>query len=648
MGGESVAHEDAAQRTAPYRRCAFPRWTTWLKEPVEVSHVKRNRFGLYVLLTLVGVGLFATAGLATPKDEIVVAHIGQITSIDPSYANFSSNSNTVYSAVYETLLNFSKESLTTYVPILATVVPSRDNGLIIDTPTGETLITFPLREGVAFHEGGTMTPEDVKYSYLRKLTLEGPGGEAAPILQALSGFESLDAWAADIEGVETFADASQATVDAMFAVLDEAISVSENSVTFKLRQPTGLFLQFISHHQPAGIIIDKEWTVAQGAWPGTAATWQAFYNPKEEDTVLYGSANGTGPYKISRWDITNQEMTLVAFDGYWQGPATIKTIRLEYVEEWSTRLLMLQNGDADFAYVPPNFMPQVMALPDVTVADPTPSGVIRVVFFQWPISGTRFTGSGQLDGNGIPADFFADVNVRKAFLSLLDWDSYINDILSGNGLQIKGACSLLCAPNELDIPVYSYDPAGAEALLRGAFDGQVWENGFTFTAVHNAGNFLAKSALEMIREELRNMNPKFDFEIKASTWNEFIPQRTASEIPMFYSGWGFDDPAGYGTVNAYMASDGYFNPYIPGLIELAQEPGGIDELLDAALRTFDDAERNRLLAEVMTISYENATHLWLVEEAVQMVYRSEVKGWYFSPVQPGINMPGIPWYSLYK
>jgi len=50
----------------------------------------------------------------------------------------------------------------------------------------------------------------------------------------------------------------------------------------------------------------------------------------------------------------------------------------------------------------------------------------------------------------------------------------------------------------------------------------------------------------------------------------------------------------------------------------------------------------------MTISYENATHLWMVEEAVQMVYRSEVKGWTHSPVQPGINMPGIVWYDLYK
>lgn len=612
--------------------------------------MKRNRIGTVVLLALLGVGLFSTLGFATGQDEIVVAHIGQITSIDPSYANWSSNSNTVYSAVYETLLNFAPDSLTEYVPMLATKVPTRDNGLIIDLPSGETLVTFPIRSGVKFHKGGDLTAEDVQYSYLRKLTLEGPGGEGAVVLQALTGYESLDAWAKAFQPeIETFAEASASTVQAMFAVLEGAITVDGMNVTFRLTQPTGLFLQFISHYQPAGIILDKEWTILQGAWPGTAESWQEYYNPNEEDTILYGTANGTGPFMISRWDITNQEMTLTRFEEYWRGPAAIKTVRLQYVGEWSTRLLMLQNGDADFAYVPPNFMPQVQGLPGVTVAEPSPSGVIRVVFFQWPIAeDSRFLGSGQLDGEGIPADFFADLNVRKGFLHSLDWDRYINELLGGNAFQIKGACSRLCPPNELEVPIYSYDPDLAKDYLMKAWDGAVWENGFYFTAVHNEGNFLAKSALELMREELRAMNPKFDFEIRASTWNEFIPQRTSSQIPMFYSGWGFDDPAGYGTVNAYMASDGYFNPYIPGLIELAQEPGGIDELLDQALRTFDPVERNELLAQVMTISYENATHLWLVEEAVQMVYRSEVKGWYHSPVQPGINMPGIDWYALYK
>jgi peptide/nickel transport system substrate-binding protein len=611
--------------------------------------VKLRNIGKLVLMVAIGILALNVAAFATAKDEIVVAHIGQITSIDPSFANFSSNSNTVYTAVYETLLNFSKESLTEYVPVLATVVPTADNGLIVsNADQTETYITFPIRRGVKFHNGGDLTGEDVKYSFLRKITLEGPGGEASVILQALTGFESLDAWAADIEGVEVFSDASEATVATMFAVLDSAITVDGFDVTFKLIRPTGLFLQFISHHQPAGIIIDKEWTIEQGAWPGTAETWKQYYNPAEEDSALYSIANGTGAFQIARWDIANQEMSLTRFEEYWQGPAAIKTIRLQYVEEWSTRLLMLQNGDADFAYVPPNFMPQVQGLENVTVADPSPSGVIRVVFFQWPIEGTRFTGSGQLDGEGIPADFFADINVRKGFLHSLNWDQYTNELLGGNAFQIKGACSLLCAPNEQDIPVYVYDPALAEAYFKAAFDGALWENGFKFTAVHNAGNFLAKSALEMIREELRTMNPKFDFEIKEATWNEFIPLRTSGQIPVFYSGWGFDEPAGYSTVNAYMASDGYFNPYIPGMVELAQQPGGIDDLLDQALQTFDDSERNDLLAEVMTISYENATHLWMVEEAVQMVYRSEVKGWTHSPVQAGINMPGIVWYDLYK
>ena len=601
----------------------------------------------FSVLAAMALALVTLMGWATAKDEIVVAHIGQITSIDPAYPNWSSNSNTVYGLVYEPLIKYARDSLTEFVPVLATEVPSRENGLIMDGPDGSVLITFPIRTDVKFHEGGTLTPEDVKYSFLRKLTLEPPGGEAAPVLLALTGYESLDDWAKALEpGIEGFAEASDETVKAMFEVLDQAITIDGDKVTFRLKVPTGLFLQFIAQVQPAGQITDREWVIEQGGWPGTWETWKDYYNPKEEETALYDKANGTGPFRIVRWDITSQEMTLERFDDYWQGPARIKTVRLKYVEEWSTRKLMLLNGDTDFAYVPPQFIPQVEGLPGITVSEPEPSGVIRVIFFQWPINGTRFTGSGQLDGNGIPPDFFADINVRKGFLYAFNWDRFIEEVLGGNAFQIKGPVSTLCPVSKLDIPVYHYDREKAIEYLKAAFGGQVWEKGFYFVAVHNAGNFLAKSALELLREELRSINPKFNFDIHAATWNEFIPLRTSSQIPLFYSGWGFGYPDGYDVINAYLASDGYFNPYIPGLAELCKTH--VDPILDQALRTFDANERAKLYAEVLKFAYEYATHFYVVEEAVRMVYRNEVKGWYFHPALDGINMPGIDFYSLYK
>ena len=608
--------------------------------------MKRCFCVMFVFFALLGaatqIGVAATA-----KDEIVVAHIGQITSIDPAYPNWSSNSNTVYTLVYESLIRYKPDSLTEFEPVLATQVPSRENGLITDAPDGSVLITFPIRVGVKFHEGGILTPEDVKYSFLRKLTLEPRGGEAAPVLFALVGYDNLDDWAKALEpGINGFVEASDETVKAMFDALDQAIVVDENKVTFKLKGPSGLFLQSIAWVQPAGLITDREWVIAQGGWPGTWETWKAYYNPKEEETALYDKANGTGPFRLVRWDITTQEMVLERFEEYWRGPARIKTVRLKYVEEFSTRKLMLLNGDADFAYVPPQFVSQLEGLPGIKVSEPYPSGVIRVFFFQWPINGTRFTGSGKLDGNGIPPDFFADINVRKGFLYSFNYDKFINEVLEGKAFRLKGPASNLCPVSKLDIPMYHYDREKAIEHFKTAFGGEVWEKGFYFVAVHNVGNMLAKYALELWREELRSINPKFRFDIQAATWNEFIPLRTSGQIPLFYSGWGFGYADGYDVINAYLASDGYFNPFIPGLAELCKVH--VDPLLKKALRTIDEEERAKLYAEAFKFAYEYATHLFACEEAVRMVYREEVKGWYFHPAIEGINMPGIDFYALYK
>lgn len=599
-----------------------------------------------ILVLLVSLSVVLPS-LATQKDEIVVANIGQITSIDPSFPNWSSNANTVFYAVYENLIRFTKGSIDTFEPMLATVVPTRDNGLIVDAPNGNVLITFPIRAGVKFQDGQVLTAADVKYSFLRKLTLEGPGGEDAGILAALTGYQSLDDWAKALEpGISGFEDASDSTVAAMFKTLEDSITTSGMSVTFHLTQPTGLFLQWLVYGQPSGVIINKVWTIQHGGWPETADTWRKYYNPQEQDTALYSIANGTGPFMVQDWNITNQVMVLARFDGYWGGPAKIKIVRLKYVPEWSTRKLMLETGDADFAYVPPQFMPQAAAIPGVTVAPPTPSGVIRVLFFQWPISGTRFTGSGKLDGKGIPADFFGDINVRKGFEYAFDWKTFITQVLGGNAFQIQGPLSTMLPGNSPNNPVYHYDPAKATEFFKKAFNGDVWTNGFTFTAIYNSGNTLAQSALELLRADLRKINPKFNFQIQASTWNEFIPLRTSGQTPLFYSGWGLAMGDAYDTLNAYLASDGYFNPYIPGLAALCKQYA--DPLLHKALTTFDSTARAALYKQLLDFTYNYATHIYLVEDAVQMVYRSNVKGWYFQPAAPGINMPGIDFYSLYK
>ena len=50
--------------------------------------------------------------------------------------------------------------------------------------------------------------------------------------------------------------------------------------------------------------------------------------------------------------------------------------------------------------------------------------------FNWQINvegGNPYVGSGELDGNGITANFFSDTHVRKAFSYCFDYDAMVND-----------------------------------------------------------------------------------------------------------------------------------------------------------------------------------------------------------------------------
>ena len=68
-----------------------------------------------------------------------------------------------------------------------------------------------------------------------------------------------------------------------------------------------------------------------------------------------------------------------------------------------------------------------------------------------------YLGSNKLDGNGVPADFFADVHIRRAFAYCFDWDTVINDVYKGEAVQSK-VLSLPGMPGfDPEAPFYSMD-----------------------------------------------------------------------------------------------------------------------------------------------------------------------------------------------
>ncbi len=444
---------------------------------------------------------------ADPATYITVT-FGDPDTLDPAL-DYETAGGGVIQNVYDTLIYFQQENPNAFVPVLALEVPSVENGGI----SADGLVyTFKVREGVKFHNGADLTASDIAYSIQRGVLLGGYNSPQWLFTEPFLGVGVSDI--GELVNPDVAGDPAGMLAEDPAKLLEACEKVTAaivaddaaGTVVFTLVQPWAPFLATLA--QQWGAALDKDWAIESGAWDGDCATWQNFYAKSAEELnalPLGSSANGTGPYKLDRW-VQGEEIVLTANEDYWlteplweggpTGAPAIKTIIIKNVTEFSTRYAMLQAGDADTVTVGSSadwpqmdmLTGQVCQLTDQD-CEPTetPDGQLELIrgyatgnrtdiFMNYAVNmegGNNFVGSGALDGNGIPADFFSNVHVRKAFAYCFNYDAYLNDVLLGEGTRSL-AVMLPGQPGyREDTPIYEYDPAKCEEELKAAeFDGK--------------------------------------------------------------------------------------------------------------------------------------------------------------------------------
>ena len=103
---------------------------------------------LLAAVLLLAPALPARAQVKNP-DTFVEVKAGEVASLDPAYPYDDASQALIYN-LYEPLIGFDGPSLDKFVPLLASRVPSVDNGLI--SKDGRTY-RFPIRGGVRFQDG---------------------------------------------------------------------------------------------------------------------------------------------------------------------------------------------------------------------------------------------------------------------------------------------------------------------------------------------------------------------------------------------------------------------------------------------------------------------------------------------------------------
>ncbi|RKX54564.1 MAG: ABC transporter substrate-binding protein [Thermotoga sp.] len=604
-----------------------------------------KKFSL-VLLLISTIAIFGFSTVKNP-DTIIDATIGEPDTLDPHFAYDTASGEVIFN-VYECLIQYKGESIQEFEPRLATAVPSVENGLIKE---GGKVYVFPIRKGIKFHNGADLTPEDVEYSFERGIIFDPSGGPMWMIIEALFGVYT---WEDVVTGYikektgkevkysdlfdengEPLPEYKDLLVGVYKDVLDPAIEVEGDSVVFRLKRPFGPFLHILAQGASWSSVLDKETCIEKGLWDGKADTWWRYHDWEKERSPLYAWENGTGPFKLVEWDRTEQKVILERFDDYWRGPAKIKKVIIWGIDEFSTRKAMLEKGDVDICAVPTQYISQVEGLPGVTVIKGLPRPVVTSLHFNWTVAeGSEYIGSGKLDGNGIPRDFFSDINVRKAFVHAFNYDAFIEDVLQGLGNRVPADLPEGFLGYNPNLPLYKFDLRIAKQALKAAWGGKVWEKGFKMTLLYNTGNEMRQVAAEMLKYYIESLNPKFKIEVQGVQWPNYLSAYKKGLLPAFIIGWLADYPDPHNFIFTYYHSKGvYGGRQGEAYREWAKK--NVDELIEKAVQEVDPAKRQKLYEEVQRIAIENYVGMPLYQPQAVRVHRSWLKGWYNNPMRPG-------------
>jgi peptide/nickel transport system substrate-binding protein len=599
-----------------------------------------------------------------PDTFMVIDGAGEQESLDPAWT-YETRGGAIEGNLYEGLVFFNREKTDEFIPALATEWSLSDDSLTW---------TFKIRQGVTFHEGGTLEPHDVAYSTQRTLLQGRADGAQWMAWGALFGsdFEVASAkdFAAALKGKETFEELSPADLADVCEQVKTKVVADDaaGTVTFTVAQPTPWFLAMLT--QPFVVyVLDQEWMVEQGDWDGDCATWQNFADPAAENTILFDKANGTGPYKLDHWT-PGEETVLVANDNYWRtepmweggpsGPPQIKRVVFKNVTEWGTRLSMLEAGDADWIYTPAQYRGQLYPYAKNTCDGATgecketnPNGYLTVwrdepmvamtpAQFNWNINvegGNPFAGSGTLDGLGIPSDFFSDLHVRKAFNYCFDFNALLTDALAGEGVQAQGPIIKGMMGYRDEPPMYSYDPAKCEEEFKladlnhngkpaGEDPEDVWDMGFYMQIAYNQGNDTRRLAGEIIKAGIEGVNDKFSVQVLAMPWPVLLATRRQGKLPIYIGGWAEDFHDPHNWVQPFLSSQGAYGRVINMTDEYKKK---YDDLISQGVKEQDPEKRKAIYEQIQLAAEEDAVVIWMYQQNWMDPFQLSIQGYYYNP-----------------
>jgi ABC-type transport system substrate-binding protein len=377
--------------------------------------------------------------------------------------------------VFQTLVQYNGSSTVTFIPILASTLPTQDNGGI---SSDFMTYTFQIRGNQYFSNGDPATAYDVWYSIARNLAFAG-GSPPTPdwiVSQFL------------IPGVQN----GTATVSAnnTWAVATTAVTYdnASNTVKFHFNRPMPPSLVFQVFSDPLGAgIVDASYLSSIGAG-FNQANWDNYKNQANSgsyNTQMQWSPIGSGPFMIQS-STPGQSVELVPNPHYGGVPGIPKqttSVVIDWVKTADTAMLMLQDGQADsVASIPTSDFPAVQKLQSQGLVNIYNFPTFTLYFYNFNLQIDKDLEATQFGvGFNEPSNYFADLPTRLAWIDAYDYAGYLNNILGnakygttfGTGYQgaIPAGMIYSIPPDQL-----GGLPAQDLAAAKGNFSISAWAN----------------------------------------------------------------------------------------------------------------------------------------------------------------------------
>ena len=402
--------------------------------------------------------------------------------------------------------------------------------------------TFTLNEGIKFHDGEDFNAEAVKTTFNR-------------ILDPATGSPQRD----------------------KLSMISEVVVDDTYVVTLKLKNPYAPLLSILAS-QEGSIISPKAVT--------------------ESADQLATNPVGTGPFIFESWK-SGQAITLNTNKDYWGTVPKIDKVTFKIVPEDSTRLAMIESGEAHIADQVP-----------VTDIDRIENSSTMNLF--------RTEGLAvEFIGFNVKDSLLSNVKVRQAISYAVDREAIISGIYNNVGTLANSAMSPKVIGYSSETKAYDYDVVKAKQLLKEA---GIKEG--TKIKLLTSDRKERINMAEVVQSQLKGIG--LDVDIQVMEYGAFISEITKEQHQMFISGWGnATGDADYNQYNLFhTASMG-----APGNHFYYSNPE-IDKLIEEGRSESDQAARNDIYKKAMQLELDEAVYIPVRNYEHIAVYSNTVKGFW--------------------